>query len=244
MKISEELLKKLILRALNELADEAAHPAGITGTRRKKAAQRQRQKKKMYMLCAAAWTQRYLDFLQTVEALGGYDVYPVVPAAWEKLGVDAVLKRYSVCKEILYQTGEIPADLAHAVTVLPAVSRDVLVKTALCISDTFENAWIAAGIECGGRTVFLRSGLAKFSGKEPPAYVKQIMGYCRQVLEFGIEIKEADALAGMQFPPAKRVITAANIEHFADGGILCRQPGDIVTDLAKERAELLNIKIR
>lgn len=39
----------------------------------------------------------------------------------------------------------------------------------------------------------------------------------------------------------KRVISSSNVEQFASGGVIFLQQGDIVTDLAKDRAKFLNI---
>lgn len=223
---------------------------------------------KLYMLCPPPWKEEYVHFLREMEQSDDCDIYPVIPASWEKQGYEAVLRSSRRCGGIVYRSCEVPEDLEHAVTVFPVVPRDVLVKTALCIGDTFENAWIAACIERGSRIVFLRSGLAKFSGKETRAYVNRIMEYYRQVLEYGIEICGCNELSGQrpyqpaeplmrlvkpevvpQNPPVsshrkKRVITAANVEQFASGGILHLQPDDIITDLAKDRARFLNIVFR
>ena len=38
-----------------------------------------------------------------------------------------------------------------------------------------------------------------------------------------------------------RVISSSNVEQFASGGVIFLQQGDIVTDLAKDRAKFLNI---
>lgn len=42
----------------------------------------------------------------------------------------------------------------------------------------------------------------------------------------------------------KRVITASNVGQFARGGVITLYPGDIVTDLARDRAKFLNIVIK
>ncbi len=240
MKISEEQLKALVLRVLQELEAEKSK----CGARQK-----------VYMLCSATWSPQYTDFLRETDASGAYDVYPVVPVSWEKQGYETALKSYRSCCSVLYRSGQHPADLEQAITVFPVVPRDVLVKTALCIGDTFETAWIMACMEAGSRIVFLRSGLAKFSGKEPPAYVNRIMEYCRQALEYGIAIGGMEALPGdgkelTAAPPRvenqgkRRVITASNVDQLASNGVLFLHPGDIVTDLARDRAKFLNIVLR
>lgn len=280
MNISEEQLKELVLRVLRDLeAEKRAECTNHPG-------------QKLYMLCVSPWSEQYMDFLKEMEECGAYDVVPVIPSSWKDMGYEARLRQSSVCGSIRYRSGEKPADLDRAVTLLPVVPRDVLVKTALCISDTYETSWIAECMEQGGRVVLLRSGLARFSGKEKPAYRNRIMEYCRQTLEFGIEICSAEEFSGrepcetppgepdrtaagqaagsrtipgraagrvtgggaekglreagtcMAEPKKKRVIASSNVEQLASEGVIYLQPGDIVTDLAKDRAKFLKIVFR
>lgn len=249
MKISEEQLKTMVLRIWKELEEEKAKSGG------------QQNLQKVYMMCSAPWNEKYPEFLREMDASGACDVCPVIPASWERQGYETALKSHKSCGAVLYHSCRHPADLVDAVTVFPVVTRDVLAKTALCISDTFENAWITACIESGSRAVFLRSGLVKFSGKEPPAYINRIMEYCRQVLEYGVVIGGIESLA-KPFELVKpletgsgngriasdqgkrRVISVSNIEQLASGGVLHLQQGDIVTDLARDRAKYLNIIFR
>lgn len=157
MNISEDRLKELVLRVLRELEAE----------RREGAEPQKRQK--LYMICAFPWNEGYSKFLGDMEHSKTYDIYPVIPLSWQKQGYENMLRSFKSCRGILYRSWEKPADIQGAVSLFPVVSRDTLVKTALCISDTFETSWIADCIEKGGRIVFLRSGLARFSGKEKPA---------------------------------------------------------------------------
>nr|WP_235839272.1 hypothetical protein [Clostridium sp. Marseille-P2415] len=250
--ISEEQLKELVLRILKELE-------------KKEADGRQENRQKLYMVCSVSWDEAYEDFLKEMEQSVEYSIYPVIPASWQEQGYAAVLQKYKSCSGIVYRSLEKPEDLETAVTVFPAVPRDMLVKAALCISDTYETSWISDCIEMGSRIVFLRSGLKRFSGREQPAYTKQIMAYYRQVLEYGIEICGMRELSGREpYRPApqtgnpenipqlplktehgkKRVITASNVDKFASDGVLSLQQGDIVTDMAKDRAKLLNIVLK
>lgn len=231
MNISKEQLRNLVLRILEELKQE--------------------RKQKMYLLCMSSWSEEYAKFLAHMELSEVFDICPVIPLSWKKQGFEEQLRQYQSCSDILYRSWDYPADLDAAVTVFPVVPRDVIVKTALCISDTFETAWIAACISRGGRTLFLRSGLTKFSGKEQPAYVSRILDYYRQVFLYGIEIGCVDDLrkntASGQMGPSvsekKRVISSLNVEELAMGGILYLQPGDIITDLARDKAESRKIVI-
>lgn len=243
MNISEEQLKALVLRILGEL--------------------RMERRKKLYMICASSWDQRYPDFLKQMEQDGRYDICAVVPVSWQKRGYEAILRTYQSCGSVICRGMELPDELAAAVSVFPVADRTLAAKTALCISDSYESSWVAECIGAGGRVVFLSSGLKKFTGKETPAYVSQVMAYYRKILEYGIEICGVDRLPGGDsrdmeeirdnVTPAhphsadsgkKRVITASNVERLAAGGVLRLEPDDIVTDLARDRAKFLNIVMK
>ena len=58
------------------------------------------------------------------------------------------------------------ADLETAIYSDAGGSERCSRKTALCISDTYETSWISECMDKGSRVVLLRSGLARFSGKE------------------------------------------------------------------------------
>ena len=237
MKISEEQLKQLVLRILKELSQE----------------EKNGKSQKRYMVCGDTWDERYGSFLREMELSEELNIYSVIPDAWKENGQEAVLRSFRSCDEVTYRSQGIPVDLITAATIFPVVSRDVAVKTALCISDTFETLWTSACLEAGSRIVFLQSGLQRFSGREQPAYINQILSYYRKVLEYGVEICSVKEIwninereAGQQelslpHPGKKRVITASNVEQYATNGVLILQPGDIVTDMAKDRAKFLNI---
>ena len=117
-----------------------------------------------------------------------------IPNCWKNQEQEQRLKLFHSCKQIRYYSDGIPKDLEETVSIFPAITKDLLAKAALCISDTFETAWIERGIEAGARIAFLRGGLPKFSGKEKTAYTNKIMEYYRQVLEYGIEICSTEEL--------------------------------------------------
>lgn len=237
MNISEDALKELVLRILQQLQPE--------------------NRKKLYMVCASSWDERYPEFLKQMTG-SQYDIYPVIPLSWQQ-GYEKSLRAHSVLGGVWYHEKKSPADLDTSVTVFPVAERTLIAKTALCISDTFETSWIADCIGAGSRVAFLYSGLLKFTGKENPAYVEQVMAYYRKVLEYGIEICGVGELNSepLSEPPGKpvneasgaddgkkRVITASNVDSLASGGVLYLQEDDIVTDMARERAKFLNIVLK
>lgn len=232
MNISEEQLKELVLRILKKLEEE-----GI------------KEKKLLYMICTSAWDERYVDFLEEIKESGEYRVCPVIPDEWQEEGRQSRLSGISSCEEIRYHSQGIPVDLEGAVTVFPVVPTEITVKTALCLHDTFETSWIGACFRAGSRILFLQSGLTPFSGKEQPAYQEQILSYYRSILQYGIEIGSLTSAVPEQKPTVcdtggKRVITASNVETYASDGVLPLQKGDIITDLAKDKARLLNIVLQ
>lgn len=240
--ISEERLRELVIRILRELESDKGPEA----------------EKKIYMLCTHRWDDRFCTYLKQAEQIHGSAVYPVIPLSWKKEGYEEKLLSFPSCKGILYRSCAPPEDLETAVTVLPVVPKDVVVKTALCISDTFETSWIASCLENGGQVAFIKSGFTKFTGKEPKTYVNQILSYYRQVLEYGITICEAGETGPAKAEKTvsvsaandtvykaekrKRVITASNVSQLAVNGILYTGEDDIITDMARDRAKFLNIE--
>lgn len=238
--ISEERLREIVQRILTELETEE---------RLKK------KQRKIYMLCTSHWDDRFSAYLEKMADSPDVLVYPVIPLSWKKQGYGEILLAYPSCGGIVYRSCEKPFDLEQTITVLPVVPRDVVVKTALCIADTYETDWIASCIEQGSQVVFVRNGLAVFSGKEPEAYKNQILSYYRTVLTYGITVcggEEAvpqpvlktEYTAAYRHDEKKRVITASNIEQMAVNGVLFINPRDIVTELALDRARFLNIVLK
>lgn len=241
MTISEEQLKQLVLKILKRLEEEG-----------------KREKKLLYMVCTSAWDERYYGFLEEIQKTGEYRVCPVIPDEWQVEGRETCFRSFSSCEGMRYYSQGIPADLEDAVTVFPVTPTEVVVKTALCIHDTFETTWLAACFRAGSRILFLQSGLTPFSGKEKPAYQEQILSYYRKLLDYGIEIGSCKSLSHLDSvksviakePPSaciargKRLITASNVEEHASDGVLLLKEGDIMTDLAKDRARLLNIVLQ
>lgn len=233
MTISEEQLKQLVLKILKRLEEEG-----------------KKEKKLLYMVCTSAWDERYYKFLKEIQKTGEYRVCPVIPDEWQVEGRETCFRSFSSCEGVRYVSQGIPEDLDNAVTVFPIISTEVTVKTALCIHDTFETTWLAACFRAGSRILFLQSGLTPFSGKEQPAYQEQILSYYRKLLEYGIEIGSCKSLVIAKEKTSecesrgKRLITASNLEEHALDGVLLLKEGDIITDLAKDRARLLNIVLQ
>ena len=244
---------------------------------------------KVYMVCLKEWEERYRTFMKYMETVSGIRVCPVIPETWRESGEIKLLQEFSSCAGLLCHSDTKPENLDAAVSVFPVISRDMAAKAALCIGDTYETSWLLSCIESGTQAILLRSGLPRFSGKEPKPYQEQILSYYRRLLEYGVRIEDEsgckevlkeyfykDSSKGdarqktktmVQDVPSvllsgslerkedipredsresrkKQVITSSNIEQLTSNGILMLQKGDIVTDLARERAQFLNIALK
>ena len=114
----------------------------------------------------------------------------------------------------------------------------------------------------------MKSGLKKFTNKEPKAYINQIVSYYRKVLEYGIEIRSISELIKLyeekdlneetkvyfnikentsleeENKGRKKVITLENVKQYGSNGTIIVNSDDIITDLAREKARNLNIEIK
>ncbi|MGL5435589.1 MAG: hypothetical protein ACRDBO_09370 [Lachnospiraceae bacterium] len=168
MGVSEERLREIIREVLCE-------QQGIV------------RRRDIWMVCMEDWDERYHDFLVFMKGYPGR-VFVVVPDGWDVAGYWDRLCRNGCRAEIVRRKDAVRRMEDPAITVFPVVPRDLVVKTALCIGDTFETSWIGSCIEQGSMAVFLRSGLERFSGREPRAYVERILEYYREVLMYGVGI--------------------------------------------------------
>ena len=218
MNISEKQLREAIIRAIAKIeAEEGLFSLG-------------RKRQKIYMVCAGDYDDRYLKFLHSLKDTKSVAAVPVLTE--ELRGQESRFMSDGFCEECIYLDRKIPSDLEHAVTVFPVVPRDLVIKTALCISDTLQTQWITSCMEAGSRIIFLTSGLSPFTGREPKAYVNRILSYYRTVLEYGIEIskefkqdaeavKEEKAVATSNWSPAKtwESVSTREVESVRPSGL-------------------------
>lgn len=252
MEISQERLRELIIKALIELGvyNDFSAP---------------QQTLKVYMVCGEEWDEKYSIFMKDMEAYPNVKVYPVIHSN----GFEKNLKKFKSCYDII-PINQVQGDLENSITVFPVVTQDIISKTALLISDTFENIWVSSCINQGGKIVFMLDGIPKLSGKETIPFKQQILAYYKRILEFGVEIFDGYEFLSndvnsktyiekkhtskieykeevQEIPKSgtkKRVITASNIEQYVCEGELVLNHNDIITDLAKDRAKFLNISIK
>ncbi|MDS0528242.1 hypothetical protein NNC19_21375 [Clostridium sp. SHJSY1] len=248
MELDEKRLRELVIKAIQSIQEENDEKIFSL-------------KKKLYVLLTEEWNSDYWRFFEEINSQNEYEVYAVIS---RKINNDLHLnnlKKFQVCKKIIHEKDVNFHELTEYITVFPKISRNVVVKTALCIDDTFETKWIFKSMEKGQRIIFLKSGLEKFSGKEPFGYRKKILDYYRTLLEFDIEIsdfiikKENNDLSKNYIPnnkmtlnqvkikEPKKVITEKEVEQYVRDNRIILNKGDIITDMARDKAQSLNISI-
>jgi hypothetical protein len=250
MEIDEKRLRELVIKAIQLLQSESSIENQFI------------PKKKLYVIFTEEWNNKYSSLFEQLNKQNEYDVYAVLPyEIYNDFHLNN-LKKFSVCKSIINRNYVNFDDLTEYITVFPVVPREIIVKTALCIDDIFESKWIFKSMEKGQRTILLTSGFKRFSGKEPPKYINKILDYYKTLLEFNIEIKndifqvERDESKDrpiiyentnynevLSDNRSKKVITEQEIENYKYDRKILLNHGDIITELAKDRARSLNIQI-
>lgn len=255
MFVDEERLRELIINAIELIQAESSLGLAIS-------------KKKLYVIITEEWNRKYWDLFERLDEQNEYEVYVVISNRLNTSLHLNNLKKFKVCKEIVNEKDVNFDELIEYLTVFPIISREIIVKTALCIEDTFETKWIFKGIENGQRIIFLKSGLQKFTGKEPLSYRNKILDYYRTLLEFDIEItdfiieknnsllKKSKDISSEKYIPhyneilkenkpqsTKKIITEKEVGSYAENNQIILNSGDIITDMARDKANSLNIRI-
>lgn len=250
MNISEEKFREAVLRAIRQIEAEFLKELGAGAS------------KQVYVICLREWDERYAAFLQRAASDQRIAICAVIPSEWKENGCEALLKSSGGCKSVLTYEEAAGKDICEEdITVFPVVPRELVSKTALCISDTFETRWIVSSMEQGSRILFLNSGLRKFTGKEPESYSARILSYYRMVLEYGIEITDelsleegdkrkkqqavsVNTMSKISGQKKRKIITAGDLESYEHNGVIILNPGDQITDVAKDRAKFLKITLK
>lgn len=169
MEIDERQLSQLITRIIKLLCAE------------------NKPKKKIYMIFNQNWSEKYNSFLESICENDKCEIYAVVPL---NIKYNERLKEFPVFEKILTRNEISSHNLENYITVFPVTPRNIIVKTALCIDDTFESRWILDSIGKGERVILISKGFDKFTGKEPEAYIQKMLEYYRMLLRFDIEIQD------------------------------------------------------
>lgn len=133
------------------------------------------------------------------------------------------------------------------VCIFLAASKDLVAKSALCLRIGFESNLAADFIE-NGNSVFMIKEKNYLTCREPKAYVRKIEKYEKDLAEYGVAfntlpIKAKAVNTAGRGESKRRIITAADIKQAENNGTLSVSVNDIVTAVAKETAEKLNVEI-
>lgn len=238
MNLDENILKRIISEVIRQIQSENSEQNFSVSD------------KKMYVILTENWDERYLDFYKKIENQNKYNIFTIIPETISNDYFIKKIKNYKNCGTIISQNKINFEQSKEYITVFPVVTRDILVKTALCISDTFETKWIENCISNGQKIIMLKSGITNFTGKEPKKYIEKINSYFNMILDYGIEItddilKSESEKVYIQNTEKrnKRIITEKEIDLYKEKEKLILYPGDIITSLAAEKAYNMGIDI-
>lgn len=229
----EQILQELILRAVRKVLIE------------------QRQgKRQIYVVFADSFDCRCTSFLRSLSV---DDSVTVIVENSEIERLRHVIEIACPFANLVSSEQAPSLLLGGSITVYPVASQDFIVKAALGIADTFATKWLVKCLSAGADVHLQLSGLARFTGHEPAAYVQRILMYYRQLLEYNVTIgrqmpdrksdMSADIVAGAAEERKKAVvncddavITTADLYSYKEGTTLIIGQHTIVTSCAQEEA--------
>lgn len=201
---------------------------------------------KAYLILPQNWQQNQSQCTELLHTLrGAYHTTAVLPDADSNIDV---LYGAGVCATVPRSEAVFPTE--EFLTVFPIASRNLVVKTVLCLQDDFETRWIARCIALG-QPIYMRKESPLFTGREPDVYKKKIECYYRDAEAFGIQFDRLSPPKCGNMPLSKlfgtsekkRIITVEDLKELQTSKELWLCPGDVVTPLAAERAEEFGISI-
>lgn len=199
-------------------------------------------KKDLYIIMTTQWEEEYLSFFKNINH-NLYQIFTVVSD--EMLSVISHKGLLNTGK--ILTRNEINLDtLNEYLTVFPVTPRDIIVKTALCISDVFETKWIEKCFVKGQKVIMYKSGIQMFTGREPESYIKKINYYYEQLQSFGVEITDdifESNLSKNKDTHHKQVITVGDLHKYDKVKKITMMKSDIITSLAREKARDMGIEI-
>lgn len=212
----------------------------------------------LFIILNNCWKNQYDVLLKELENHNQFTVNIVIDSSMENEFYFNKIKSYKNSGLIIKREEINMESLNIYKTVFPYVPREIIVKTALGIDDTFETKWIKNCFSKGQQILFLSSGMEGFTGKEPKKYIQTMQQYYRTILEYGIQIKNKlcfddilnieenisfnDSVVKNQVKQ-KKIITTSEIESYRENKKLVLKNNDIITSLANDRARELGIDI-
>ncbi len=209
------------------------------------------EKRRLYIVFENSFDVRYDSFLHILTDRD--EVTAVIPDEWSTVQISRIQADCPFCK-IVSRTASANLHAEGSLTVYPVTSRSFIAKAALCISDTFEARWFAKCMEAGASVHILLSGLQRFTGKEPEAYVQRVLSYYRMLLQYDVSIgawpcasfptvsdsRKKNAIQTACRPDMietkNRLITASDLDAYRDGQSIAVASDTIVTAYAQELA--------
>ena len=237
--MDEQQIRQIIREALQRYGGESALTSNADPSSLPKA----------YFIFPDDWqsydSSQYEPALKAVE--GKYQRVIVLP---EQNANSACFSQLGACTVTAYSDLHAPAE--GSITIFPIPCRNLVVKTALCLSGDFVGCWIRKCIE-SGLHVYMRKEDEMFSGREPAAYRKKVLSYYQDVKSYGICFVEDGDSYGSDLKRAKaqqakaqtkaRFITTRDLRDLPHNGEFHVHAGDVLTALAKEYAKKFNIRI-
>ncbi|MDO5516320.1 MAG: hypothetical protein Q4F66_02125 [Clostridium sp.] len=247
MEITQEMLRKIVIKAIEDIQSKSSKNKYII------------DKEKLYVFCNCKWNSIYWNFFEVLQYESQYEIIPVVYDDSDNEFFINNLRKFKFISKIIHKDEIELLSEGEYIIVFPVVSRNLVVKTALCLEDDFSTQQIFSALENGNRVLFYKKGFKKFTGKESRPYVKKILNYYKTLLEFNIEIcdeitekkilvQDEVALEKFNYSDSnelegKRIITANEIGRYVNDNTITLNKGDIITELAIEKAEKMNISI-
>ncbi len=183
MQLNDSELKKLIeaviamLKAQNMIVNEDT-------------AKVSEKLKNVFVLFTAPWDNRFYTFTQSLQNIKNCQFSALLSP---NLSGEEAARLQTLANWQMIATWEDAhlKNLENSTSIFPVMSRDTIVKSALCIADTFETKWIKNAMEQGGSIILPRSGFERFTGRESEKYKQKILSYYRDLLEMNIELPES-----------------------------------------------------
>lgn len=202
---------------------------------------------KAYFVFPKNWqnceSSQYMSDLKSVE--GKYQRVIVLPERSTNEEYFANVGAHTVA---VYSDLCAPAE--ESITIFPIPNRDLVIKTALCLSEDFEGCWIRKCIE-NGLPVYMKKETSMFTGKEAPAYRRKVLSYYQDVKSYGISFLDEQNGLFKELPEKKktktqtkaRFITTQDLRDVPQNGEYQIHAGDTLTALAREYVEKFGIRI-
>lgn len=200
-----------------------------------------------YVLLSERWKEYDFDLSNDIiESLKGkYQCVLVFPD-----GNDGGKFRQAVNCNIVNR-GDVAEPAAGSISIFPFPCRDLIIKTALCLSDDYDSRWVRMCFE-KGTPVHMRKEALPFTGKESAVYRNRVLAYYKEVESYGVHFLESGKLdiaalkyesVGEKQDKPGRYITMEDLDSVDITKVFRMHKGDTFTALAKEYIEELGIRV-